>query len=110
VGFAVNRCLRPWARLSPELVLSDHCLSDSDKAYCDLNEYLSPQKGNFFAMLRLFVLMLLLANVGFYAWRQGWLDGAIDVRSYGDREPTRILQQQAPDLIKVLPPTAVPKP
>jgi hypothetical protein len=54
-------------------------------------------------MLRLAVLVLLLANAGYYAWSQGLL------RSWGlgpesESEPQRMEQQIAPDNLRVLPP------
>lgn len=47
-------------------------------------------------MLRWLVLALLLANAGFYAWRQGWLEplhGVIGARPEGEREPHRLALQ-----------------
>lgn len=57
-------------------------------------------------MLRLFVLVLVLANIGFYAWTQGMLDGVIGARPTGDREPERMLRQVNPDAVRVMPPAA----
>jgi len=53
-------------------------------------------------MSRLIVLLLLLLNVGYFAWGQGWL------LAYGwgpaqQREPQRLAQQVHPEVIKVLP-------
>jgi hypothetical protein len=52
-------------------------------------------------MLRLFVLVLLLLNVGYFAWGQGWL------LPYGwgamqQREPQRLGQQLRPDALVIL--------
>jgi len=55
-------------------------------------------------MLRLAVAVLLLANLLFYAWTQGWLDDVAGVRATGDREPERLARQVKPELIRVLPP------
>jgi hypothetical protein len=55
-------------------------------------------------VLRTFVVALLVANLAFYAWSQGWLDGVVGVRSIGDREPERMTRQVHPELIRVLPP------
>lgn len=55
-------------------------------------------------MLRAFVAALLLANIVFYAWGQGWLDGVVGARSIGDREPERSSRQVRPDLVRILPP------
>ncbi|MEO8153358.1 MAG: SPOR domain-containing protein [Rhizobacter sp.] len=57
-------------------------------------------------MLRLFVLLLLLANIGFYAWTQGMLDGIVGARPQGDREPERLTRQVRPDTVRVMPPAA----
>lgn len=56
-------------------------------------------------MLRLLVVVLLLANLVFYAWTQGMLDNVLGVRSLGDREPDRLAQQVRPETIRVLPPS-----
>ena len=58
-------------------------------------------------MLRLFVLVLVLANIGFYAWTQGMLDGVIGARPTGDREPERMARQVNPDAVRVVPPGTV---
>lgn len=55
-------------------------------------------------MLRLLVAALLVANLVFYAWTQGWLDDVAGVRAAGDREPERMARQVKPELIRVLPP------
>jgi hypothetical protein len=57
-------------------------------------------------MLRALVLLLALANVGFYAWTQGWLDGVVGVRATGDREPERLARQVRPESVRILPPAA----
>ena len=58
-------------------------------------------------MLRAAVLALLLANLAFFAWTQGWLDSVVGIRSIGDREPERLLRQVRPELIRILPPVGV---
>lgn len=59
-------------------------------------------------MLRALVMLLLLANIGFYAWTQGLLDNVLGLRAQGDREPERLARQVRPETIRVLPPgTAV---
>ena len=55
-------------------------------------------------MLSAVVLALLLANLAFFAWTQGWLDNVVGIRSIGDREPERLLRQVHPELIRILPP------
>jgi len=57
-------------------------------------------------MLRWAVLLLLVANLGFYAWTQGWLDSVPGLNSQGDREPERLKRQQHPDAVKLLSPKA----
>lgn len=52
-------------------------------------------------MLRRLVLLVLLANAGFFAWTQGWL--APWLPPPGERrEPERLAQQLRPERIKVL--------
>jgi len=58
-------------------------------------------------MLRWAVALLLVANVVFFAWSQGWLDSLTGVRAGGDREPERLAQQVRPDVVRVLTPQAV---
>ena len=58
-------------------------------------------------MLRTLVALLLLANLAFYAWTQGWLDEVVGVRAIGDREPERLAQQVRPEAVKILGPQAV---
>lgn len=57
-------------------------------------------------MLRWAVLLLLVANLGFYAWTQGWLDSVPGLNSQGDREPERLKRQEHPDAVKLLSPKA----
>jgi hypothetical protein len=58
-------------------------------------------------MLRAFVVALLLANLAFFAWSQGWLDNVFGVRGRGDHEPERLASQVRPESIVILPPAAV---
>ncbi len=56
-------------------------------------------------MLRALVLVLLLANAGFWAWRQGWLEplhGVIGARPQGEREPERLARQEHPERVRLL--------
>ena len=57
-------------------------------------------------MLRALIAALLLANIAFFVWSQGWLDGYTSVRSTGDREPERLQRQVRPELIRILPASA----
>lgn len=57
-------------------------------------------------MLRAIVVVLLLANLGFYAWREGWLaplHRVIGARPEGDREPERLAQQIRPEAVRLIP-------
>lgn len=57
-------------------------------------------------MLRLVVLLLLIANAGFWSWRQGWLaplHTLIGARPEGEREPERMARQVRPDAIRLIP-------
>ncbi|HEX7385586.1 MAG TPA: hypothetical protein VF291_14815 [Burkholderiaceae bacterium] len=53
--------------------------------------------------MRALVAALLVANLAFYAWSQGWLDTLVGVRARGEREPERLARQVHPELIRVLP-------
>ena len=59
-------------------------------------------------VLKTLVLVLLVANVGFYAWSRGWIDGGA---ANGDREPERLAKQVRPESIRIVPPggTEAPK-
>ena len=62
-------------------------------------------------MLRRAALLLLIANLLFFAWTQGWLDGVTGLRAQGDREPERLARQVRPESVVILPPSAaVPGP
>lgn len=56
--------------------------------------------------LRVLALLLLLANLGFFAWTQGWLDTVVGLRAIGDREPERLARQFQPQAIRILAPRA----
>ena len=58
-------------------------------------------------MLKTLVGLLLLANLAFYAWSQGWLDDIVGVPAHGDREPERLSRQVRPETVRVLTPQAV---
>ncbi len=53
-------------------------------------------------MLRL-LLLLILANLGFYCWTEGWLDNVVGIRAAGDREPERLARQLHPEALVILP-------
>ena len=52
-------------------------------------------------MLRLLLMLLLLANAGFYAWTQDWLAPLLPALAE-QREPERLAAQVRPELISVL--------
>jgi hypothetical protein len=51
-------------------------------------------------MLRLILLMLLLANAGFWAWSQGWL-APIGMAPLSQHEPERLQQQVAESNVRI---------
>lgn len=51
-------------------------------------------------MLRLLVLVLLLANLGYYAWTAGHLEGLVS-RAPGPREPERLQRQVRPEIVQI---------
>lgn len=53
-------------------------------------------------MLRALVVVLMLANLAFFAWMQGWLTAVVGVDPAGDREPQRLNAQVQPNTIRVL--------
>ena len=56
-------------------------------------------------MLRALILVLILANMGFFAWAQGWLGTGLS-NPQGGREPHRIKAQVHPDRLVIVPPVA----
>ena len=60
-------------------------------------------------MLRLILLLLLVANVGYGAWSQGWLAG-IGWMPQDPAEPWRVTQQLRPEAIALGTNTAQPAP
>lgn len=57
--------------------------------------------------MRAIVALLLLANLAFFAWTQGWLGGFAGAAPGGDREPERLARQVHPEVVRVLTPQAV---
>jgi hypothetical protein len=55
-------------------------------------------------MLRLILAILLIVNIGFYAWSRGGLDDLVGLTPDGEREPARLGQQVTPEVVKILPP------
>ncbi len=58
-------------------------------------------------MLRTVALSLLLANVGYFAWTQGWLM-ALGLAPVQQAEPQRLQQQIQPEAMRLLTPPAAP--
>lgn len=58
-------------------------------------------------MLRLVVALLFIANLAFWGWTQGWMDGIVGVKAIGDREPDRLQKQVRPESIRIVTPQAV---
>ena len=56
-------------------------------------------------MLRALVAVLVLANLGFWAWSAGALD-ALGLGPHAERDPGRLAQQLRPDSVRVLSPQA----
>lgn len=55
-------------------------------------------------MLRSLVLALLILNLGFFAWAQGWLRNWVGLQPEGQREPQRLSAQLHAEQIEVLQP------
>jgi hypothetical protein len=53
-------------------------------------------------MLRALIVVLALANLGYWAWSQGWLVWALGHPGQGEREPDRMARQVRPDSVTVL--------
>lgn len=53
-------------------------------------------------MLRSLVVVLMLANLAFYGWTQGWLTDVLGLSPEGDREPQRLSAQIKPGALQVL--------
>lgn len=57
-------------------------------------------------MLQRLVILLLLANLLFFAWSRGWLEDITGSRVHPEREPERLTRQVNPELVVILPPGA----
>jgi hypothetical protein len=55
--------------------------------------------------LRAFVVLLFLANLGFFAWTQGWLDAVVGPAPRAEREPERLARQLQPQRVRIVPPS-----
>lgn len=56
-------------------------------------------------MLRALLAALVVANLVFFAFTRGALDGLLGLRALGDREPERLAHQVQPQSIRLLPTT-----
>jgi hypothetical protein len=54
-------------------------------------------------VLRALLAALVVANLVFFAFTRGYLDGPLGVHSLGDREPERLAHQVQPESIRLLP-------
>ena len=61
-------------------------------------------------MLRALLALLVIANLLFFAFSRGWLDGVIGASSLGDREPERLAKQVRPQTIRLMPVGAAASP
>jgi hypothetical protein len=59
-------------------------------------------------MLRLLVVLLLMANAGFFAWHQGWLDPMLGTSATPGRDPQRLKAQVHPERLIVQAPMVPP--
>jgi len=59
-------------------------------------------------MLRALLLAVLVANLLFFGFTQGWFDGLFGLQSRGDREPERIANQVRPASIVLMPMASAP--
>ncbi len=55
--------------------------------------------------LRAFVVLLVLANLGFFAWTQGWLAAVVGLGPRAEREPERLARQVQPQRVRIVPPS-----
>ena len=53
-------------------------------------------------MLRALLALLIVANLVFFAFSRGALDGILGLRALGDREPERLANQVRPQAIRLL--------
>jgi hypothetical protein len=53
-------------------------------------------------MLRALLVAVVLANLAFFGWTEGWFDGMPGIGAHSDREPERLAQQVHPEAIVIL--------
>jgi len=61
-------------------------------------------------MLRRLLLLLVLANLLYFAWTRGWLDEVTGLRAHPDREPERLSRQVRPESVTIVAPGALRPP
>jgi len=59
-------------------------------------------------MLRALVVLLVLANLAFYGWTQGWLTDVLGLSPDDDREPQRLSAQVDAAALRIVPPHSRP--
>jgi len=59
-------------------------------------------------MLRALVVVLMLVNLAFYGWTQGWLAGVLGLSPDDDREPQRLSAQVDAAALRIVPPHSLP--
>ncbi|HEY4080106.1 MAG TPA: hypothetical protein VGM81_05370 [Burkholderiaceae bacterium] len=52
--------------------------------------------------MRTLLLIFALANVLFFSWSRGWLDGVTGIPADGEHEPLRVAQQLHPERVQLL--------
>lgn len=57
-------------------------------------------------MLRTLIVGLLIANLAYFAWTQGWLSPWIGASPTGERDPERLERQVNPQAVQILSPAA----
>jgi len=53
-------------------------------------------------VLRILVLLLLVANLAFFALSRGWLEPLLSLSAHNEREPQRLAAQVNPQQLRVL--------
>ena len=63
----------------------------------------APRRARRVVVLRAFLAALVVANLVFFAFTRGALDGLLGLSAIGDREPERLARQVRPQSIRLLP-------
>lgn len=59
-------------------------------------------------MLRTLLVLLVLANLGVFAWSRGWLEPVWVAPEHAEREPARLSRQVNAEAVRVLPAASEP--